>query len=125
MQRHVATPAEYVSAVPTEQRELFDHLRDLIQESAPHLREGIRWGMLSYEDTGALFALAAQKHYVGLYVMATDALTDLTSELATVDHGKGCLRFRKLDAVPTVTIRKLLLHACGLRERECRPLRTT
>ena len=120
MQRNVATPAEYIAAVPQGQRALFDHLRSLIQESAPDLRESIRWGMLSYEDTGALFALAAQKNYVGLYVMATDALKDMAIELAKVDHGKGCLRFKKLDSVPTGIIQKLLAHAHGLHERECR-----
>lgn len=120
MQRDVASPAEYISDVPTEQRPLFDHLRALIQASAPDLSEGIRWGMLCYEDTGALFALAAQKHYVGLYVMATDALKDMDAELAKIDHGKGCLRFKKLSSVPTETIKRLLAHAYGLRERECR-----
>jgi uncharacterized protein YdhG (YjbR/CyaY superfamily) len=120
MQRHVATPDEYIAAIPDGQRALFDHLRALIRASAPDLDEGIRWGMLCYEDTGALFALAAQKNYVGLYVMATDALKDMSAELDTIDHGKGCLRFRRLDAVPTATIRKLLIHAHGLHERECR-----
>ena len=122
MQRDVATPAEYIAAVPEAQRALFDHLRALIRESAPNLREGIRWGMLSYEDTGALFALAAQKNYIGLYVMATEALKDMAAELETVDHGKGCLRFKKLDRVPAETIRKLLIYAHGLNERECRKL---
>ena len=120
MQRHVATPAEYIASVPEHQRDLFDHLRLLIRASAPSLVEGVRWGMLSYEDTGALFALAAQKNYVGLYVMATDALSDMASELGKIDHGKGCLRFKKLETVPTDTIRKLLVHAQSLHERECR-----
>jgi len=120
MQRDVATPAEYIAAVPDGQRVLFDHLRALIQGSAPNLREGIRWGMLCYEDTGALFALAAQKHYVGLYVMATDALKDMAADLAKIDHGKGCIRFKKLEGVPTETIKKLLVHAHSLHERECR-----
>ena len=61
--------------------------------------------MLSYEDTGALFALAAQKGYVGVYVMATEAMKDMKSDLESIDHGKGCLRFKKLDSVPTETLR--------------------
>jgi uncharacterized protein YdhG (YjbR/CyaY superfamily) len=120
MQRDVATPTEYTAAVPEAQRMLFDHLRRLIHESAPTLKEGMRWGTLCYEDTGALFALAAQKNHVGLYVMATDALKDMAADLARVDHGKGCLRFKKLEQVPTETIKKLLAHAHGLHERDCR-----
>jgi uncharacterized protein YdhG (YjbR/CyaY superfamily) len=122
MQIDVATPAEYIASVPDAQRPLFDHLRTLIQASAPGLTEGVRWGMLSYEDTGALFALAAQKNYVGLYVMATEALKNMAVELEAVDHGKGCLRFKKLERVPTETISRLLTHALALRERECRKL---
>jgi uncharacterized protein YdhG (YjbR/CyaY superfamily) len=122
MQRDAATPAEYIAAIPEAQRALFDHLRGLVQQSAPNLTEGIRWGMLSYEDTGALFALAAQKSYVGLYVMATEALKDMAVELEGIDHGKGCLRFKKLERVPTETIKRLLVHALGIRERECKKL---
>ena len=47
----VATPDEYLAAVPEHQHPLLDHLRSLIQESVPALREDIRWGMLCYEDS--------------------------------------------------------------------------
>lgn len=120
MQRDVATPEAYLALVPPAQRALLDHLRGLVLEATPGLKEGIRWGMLCYEDSGALFALAAQKHYVGLYVMATQALRDMEHELKPLDHGKGCLRFKKLDAVPTEVIRRLLVHASAVHERECR-----
>jgi uncharacterized protein YdhG (YjbR/CyaY superfamily) len=123
MQRNAANPSDYIGMVPAAQRPLLDHLRALIVEAGPRLQEGLRWGMLCYEDTGALFALAAQKHHVALYVMATQALRDFDAQLAGVDHGKGCLRFRTLAAVPTETLRGLLAHATSLRERECRDQR--
>ncbi len=120
MQRSVSTPAEYLAAVPEAQRPLVQHLRTLILEAAPELREGIRYGMLCYEDAGGLFGLAAQKHFVGLYVMAPEALREMAAELASVDHGKGCLRFRRLDALPTPVISRLLRRAKESHERECR-----
>ncbi len=120
MQRFVSTPAEYLAAVPEAQLPLLQHLRTLIREAAPDLREGIRYGMLSYEDDGALFGLAAQKHFVGLYVMAPRTLRDLADELEAIDHGKGCLRFKRLDQVPTPVISKLLRQAKASHERECR-----
>jgi uncharacterized protein YdhG (YjbR/CyaY superfamily) len=109
-----------LQAVPANQLPLLERLRALIHEAVPSVREEIRWGMLSYDDGGALFALAAQKHYVGLYVMATQALKDMAEELASIDHGKGCLRFKRIEAVPTDTIRRLLVHAKSVRERECK-----
>ena len=120
MQRSASTPAEYLAAVPETQRPLGQHLRALIREAAPDLREGIRYGMLSYEDAGGLFGLAAQKHFVGLYVLAPEAMRDMAAELAAVDHGKGCLRFKRLEAVPTPVIAKLLRRAKASHERDCR-----
>jgi uncharacterized protein YdhG (YjbR/CyaY superfamily) len=119
MQRDVNSPAEYLAAVPPEQLPLIKHIRHLIQESAPGLRESIRYGMLVYEDHGGLFGLAAQKHYVSLYVLATQALEDMSIELKNIDHGKSCLRFKRLENFPTETLSKLLRHAASLPQRDC------
>jgi uncharacterized protein YdhG (YjbR/CyaY superfamily) len=121
MQRFVSTPVEYMAAVPEAQRPLLQHLRSLILEAAPDLHEGIRYGALCYEDRGALFGLAAQKHHVGLYVMAPGAIRDLAPELKSLKHGKGCFRFQRLEQVPTEVISKLLHHAKESHERECHP----
>ena len=120
MQRNASSPAEYLRAVPEAQRALVLHLRSLILQAAPGVREEIRWGMLCYDDSGALFALGAQKHFVGLYVMATEALQDMAEELQSLDHGKGCIRFKRLDRVPVELISRLLVHAKETRERACR-----
>ncbi len=120
MQRFVKTPREYLKAVPEVQRPLIDKLRELIHEAAPEAREEIRYGMLAYDDDGGLFALAAQKHYVSLYVGATDAMTSMKKELSGIDHGKGCLRFKKLEGLPIDTLRQLLSRAKASQERDCK-----
>jgi uncharacterized protein YdhG (YjbR/CyaY superfamily) len=120
MQRFVKTPREYLKAVPEGQRPLIDKLRELIREAAPEAREEIRYGMLAYDDDGGLFALAAQKHYVSLYVLATDVLISMKKELAGIDHGKGCLRFKKLESLPIDTLRELLSRAKASKERDCK-----
>ena len=119
MKRDVQSPEEYLATIPEAQRPLVDHLRRLVRTTAPGLPETIRWGMLSYGEP-SLFALAAQKQYVALYVMATAAVDGMAEALAGVDHGKGCLRFKEFDDVPTGTIRKLLGRARDLREEERR-----
>lgn len=119
MQRKVNSSAEYLATVPTEQLPLINHIRHLIQKNVPGLHESIRYGMLAYNDRGGLLALAAQKHYVSLYVFATQALRDMASELQDIDHGKGCLRFKHLNDFPTDTIAKLLRHAVTLSQRDC------
>jgi uncharacterized protein YdhG (YjbR/CyaY superfamily) len=88
-----------------------EHLRGLIQTAAPDAAERIGWGMLVYDEGSELFAaLAAQKHYVGLYV-SPRAMADMSDELRGIDHGKSCLRFKRLEKVPTETIAKLLAYA--------------
>lgn len=120
MQRNVASVEEYLQAIPAAQLPLVEHLRGLIRAAAPRAQEVIRWGMLSYDDDGMLCALAAQKRHVSLYMGAGDAMQSMAAELAGIDHGKGCLRFKKLDAVPTATIRKLLKRAAKSKERDCK-----
>jgi uncharacterized protein YdhG (YjbR/CyaY superfamily) len=121
MKRAVTSPEVYLRKVPAGQLPLVEHLRDLIHKALPGVDAQIRRGMLAYDDNGSLFALAAQEHDVGLYVMATRTLEDMADELSGLDHGKGCLRFKELSAVPTETIRRLLAHAKTVRERECKP----
>ena len=120
MQPKASSPAEYLDAVPEAQLPLVQHLRSLILQAAPEAREEIRWGMLCYDHSGALFALAAQKHFVGLYVMATQALSEMADEIHALDHGKGCIRFKRLQEVPSRLISRLLVRAKGCHERECR-----
>jgi uncharacterized protein YdhG (YjbR/CyaY superfamily) len=119
MKRDDSSIEAYVASVPDGQLAIFSHLRDLVLAPVPEAKEEIRWGMLTYDDNGALFSLGAQKHHVSLYVMATQALKDMAEELSTIDHGRGCLRFKKLSDIPTDTIRKLLLHARSTSECEC------
>jgi uncharacterized protein YdhG (YjbR/CyaY superfamily) len=119
MQREVATPDDYIAAVPQAQLALLAHLRGLIRKAAPKAKEEIRYGMLHYDDRGGLFALAAQKNTVNLYVMATDVVAAMSNELADVDHGKSCLRFKKLEKVPTPVIDKLLRAAAKSSQRDC------
>jgi uncharacterized protein YdhG (YjbR/CyaY superfamily) len=106
--------------VPEAQLALVQLLRSLILQAAPDAHEDIRWGMLCYDDSGSLFGLAAQKHFVGLYVLATQALQDMAEELQSLDHGKCCIRFKRLERVPVQLISRLLVHAKETRERECR-----
>jgi uncharacterized protein YdhG (YjbR/CyaY superfamily) len=116
MQRFVSTPEEYLEAIPEPQLPLLQHLRSLILQTAPEAIEEIRYGMLAYELGGGLYGygLAAQKHFVALYV-GPQALADMADELKGIDHGKGCLRFKRLESVPTEVISRLLTHAISAR----------
>lgn len=104
MKRDATSPDHYVKSVPGAQRELLEAVRALVREAAPGVEEGIRYGMLDYPG---LANLAAQKQYVSLYVMPA-VLARHAKAFEGVDHGKSCLRFKRLDQVEPDAVRALL-----------------
>lgn len=121
MRSNAATVEAYLEELGPERREMIETVRQVILD---HLPEGyvevMRRGMISYEvplesypDTYngqplSYAALASQKNYVSLYLMAIygdEALRERfeTAYCATgkrLDVGKSCVRFRKLDDLP-------------------------
>ncbi|MGE3805139.1 MAG: iron chaperone [Gemmataceae bacterium] len=116
MQRKVDTPKEYLACLEGKQLEIVEQLRGLIKKAAPRAKEGIKWGMLHYDLDGDLCCLAAQKQYVSLYVGGA-ALAEHAEALAEIDHGKGCLRFKKQEQVPDKAILALLRFAVKNKSR--------
>ncbi len=121
MRREGATPAEYLAGLDGWQLDKVERLRRLVLESAPQVNETVRSGILYYDDEGDLFALAAQKHYVSLYVLAPGAMAANAGALQGLDCGKGCIRFRARTEIPEAAIATLLKQAAASTERECRP----
>ena len=104
MQRFVSTPAAYLAEVPTKQRGLLEAIRSLILEAGGGVTENIEYGMLSYPG---IASLAAQKHYVSLYVSPA-VLAEHKGSFPGIDMGKSCLRFRRIDQVDQAALRSLL-----------------
>jgi uncharacterized protein YdhG (YjbR/CyaY superfamily) len=104
MRRDSSSPGAYRRDVSGDQRELLESIRSVIREVAPEIKEGIAPGMLDYPG---LANLGAQKHYVALYV-APEVLKEHKPRFASVDAGKSCLRFRRIDQVDASAVRRLL-----------------
>lgn len=114
MKRDDRSPDDYRKSVPSDQRDLVEAIRTLVREAAPDIEEGIEHGMLDYPG---LANLAAQKHYVSLYV-APAALDLHRAHFAGIDSGKSCLRFRRLDQVEPKRVRALLADVLRVRARK-------
>jgi hypothetical protein len=104
MQRDARSPDAYRNAAEGPQRELLDTIRGLVMEVAPGVVESIGHGMLDYPG---LANLAAQKQYVSLYV-APSALDLHRDELAGINCGRSCVRFRRLEQVDPDVVPALL-----------------
>jgi uncharacterized protein YdhG (YjbR/CyaY superfamily) len=104
MKRDDSSPQAYRNDISGEQSEILEAIREVIFEVAPKTDEIIEYGMLGYPG---LANLAAQKHYVALYVWPA-VLAEHSDRLPGADCGKGCVRFRRLDQIDRKQLRVLL-----------------
>lgn len=112
MQRDSRSPRHYLDAVEGAQKELLLEIRALIREMVPGAAETIEYGMLGY---GGIANLAAQKHYVSLYV-SPKALARFKEDHPSADCGKSCLRFRSAKDFDPAAVRSLLAEIRRMRE---------
>lgn len=98
----------YLENLEAERRAALTELRVLIQEAAPNAAESMKYRMPTYEyDGGVLVAFASQKRYMSLY-MDTELVEAHRQELAGLNVGKSCIRFRRLEQLPLDTVRAIL-----------------
>lgn len=121
MRSEAATIEQYLEELSDDRREAISAVRDTIVENLPDgYEETMNWGMITYAvpletypDTYngqplLMVALASQKNYMSLYLMAVYADDDRTKDFVKrykatgkrLDMGKSCVRFRKLGDLP-------------------------
>ncbi len=129
VQSKAATVEDYLAELPPERREMIAAVRQVVLENLPEgYEERMQWGMISYVIPLEVFpntynkqplgyvAIASQKNYCSLHLMGVYADEKLLAKLLKAyeqmgvkpDMGKGCLRFRTLDALPLAAIGKII-----------------
>ena len=99
---------EYMAGLEPKRRDALAQVRSLILETVPDAQETLKYRMPTYEYRGGvLVAFASQKQYMSLY-MDTELVEKHRDELAGLDVGKSCIRFRKLEKLPLDTVRTIL-----------------
>jgi hypothetical protein len=127
------TPDEYIAELPEDRKVAVQKLREIALKNLPNgFKEVISYGMLGYVVPHELypkgdhctpdlplpfFNIASQKNSINIYHMAIYADSDLYQWIvdeypkyssAKLDMGKGCIRFKKVDAIPFEMIGELL-----------------
>jgi uncharacterized protein YdhG (YjbR/CyaY superfamily) len=106
----------YLEGLEPERRDWLSQLRSMVFDVVPEAVETMKYRMPTYEYEGSvLCAFASQKHYVSLY-MDTGLVELHRDELAGLDVGKSCIRFRRLEKLPLDTVRAILLETVPLRK---------
>ena len=133
MKSESETPQDYIHSLPEERKAAIEKLRNIVLTNLPSgFEEKMCYGMLGYVVPHSIYPkgyhcnpkqelpfinIASQKnfislHHLGLY--ADNSLLDwFVSEYPKystykLDMGKGCVRFKKLEAIPFELIQQLV-----------------
>jgi uncharacterized protein YdhG (YjbR/CyaY superfamily) len=98
----------FMAEVGDDRRPALERLRALCREELADWDEGMTYGMPGYGPPGPpLICFNNQKQYVAFYAGET-AVIRFADRLAGVDHGKGCIRYRKPAAIDFDLVRDIL-----------------
>jgi uncharacterized protein YdhG (YjbR/CyaY superfamily) len=98
----------YLAEVPAERRDALKRLRSLYLATFKDCEECMDYGLPCYKRDGELVAaFASQKQYIALYGMEKVAHR-YSKELTGCTMGKGCIRFRKAEALDFDLIGRML-----------------
>lgn len=97
--KHAAPdPGLYYGSLPGDRRDSLLAIRKLVRSTWPAATEDMAHGMPTFHLHGRpLFAIASQKHFMALYVVPYDLLNAFKNDLKVHDHGKSCVRFKRLE----------------------------
>ncbi len=124
-----ATVPAYLAELPADRRKSLAAVRRVVRAHLPKgYKEVMRWGLISYEVPLARYpdtyngqplcyaGLAAQKHYLAIYLMCAYQQPKLLARLKAhfkasgkkLDMGKCCLRFRAASDLPLPLIGEII-----------------
>jgi uncharacterized protein YdhG (YjbR/CyaY superfamily)/SAM-dependent methyltransferase len=91
----------YIDALPEAQRELLQHVREVIRRTAPDAEEAISYGMPAFERGGKFFvSYAAWKRHCAIYPVTAAFLAAHRAELEGFGRTKGSLHFTPERPLP-------------------------
>ena len=108
VQSKAKTVAAYLKEADAARRPALKKLRALFVEVLSGCEEGMDYGMATYKRGAELVtAFANQKGYIAFYAGQT-AINAHKKELAGIDCGKGCIRYKHPDRIDFTVVRSLL-----------------
>jgi len=130
VQSDATTVEAYLAALPDDRRPAIDAVREVVVANLPvGFEEVVQHGMVSYvvpldryPDTYnglplVMASIADQKRHMSLYLMgvygdvgAEAFLRERWPSDKTLDMGKSCVRFRRLDDLPLDLIGQVIAH---------------
>jgi uncharacterized protein YdhG (YjbR/CyaY superfamily) len=108
----VAGPSDvdaYLAALPDDQRDALQKLREQIRRAAPEATETISYKMPAFKDRGRfLLSYNAYKQHCSLYPGTGRMMELFGDELEPYFAGKGTLRFTPKKPIPAALVKKIV-----------------
>jgi uncharacterized protein YdhG (YjbR/CyaY superfamily) len=112
MSNKAKTFEQYLHQITADDAEVINYLVDTIKEELPHAEMVMHWGMPVFRIRGDdIIALAVQKYYYSIYLWTMDWVKKYPKELKSLNVGKGCVRFKKLEQLNEVMLRDIIQQA--------------
>lgn len=100
VQSKAADVDAYLAEADPARRPWLARIREVARANLPGYVEEMQWGMPAYSIDGrSIFAFASQKQHVSLYLTGITVPAQHAEALSRLDHGKGCIRFRRPEAI--------------------------
>lgn len=110
VQSKAANVDDFMQEVAPERRPALDQLRALCLRAFGPESECMAFGMPAYGPPKLPWiAFNSQKQHIAFYVGQT-AMDAFSARLADIDHGKGCVRWRRPDKMDFDLIADMLEH---------------
>jgi uncharacterized protein YdhG (YjbR/CyaY superfamily) len=99
----------YLATVPAGRRAVLSEMRDACRVLLTGFEESMSYGMPAYRRDGITeIAWASQKQYISLYVLRGEVLAAHRQQLGHLSVGKGCIRYRRPEAIDFAVVRSML-----------------
>ena len=103
------TVAEYLAALPGDQREALRQLSAVIEAAVPGTVQGISYGVPSYKYQGrSLVSLGAGRNHCSFFVQSPEVMQAFAEDLKGFDTAKGTVHFQPGQPIPDELVRKLV-----------------
>ena len=104
-------PGNYFDSVQENRTQAMQTLRKMILNVFPGALEDMHYKLPTYTyNEFRMCAIASQKNYMALYIMNYDLLAHFTDELAHLNCGKSCIRFKELNQSTLILFEKILVY---------------
>lgn len=99
---------DYLTCQPERERELLEHLRQIIRDTAPEAEEVISYGIPAFKYHGMLVYFAAYKKHCSLFA-GNGALTEQMKEaLKSYKTSKGTIQFTVEKPLPDDLVKQIV-----------------